>query len=78
MQAPDAVPVTEGMPGPKASGSCIGALRILTRFDRLSMMAKKLKVRRLEAQARARCLEAEEEGHHRRQGVTWEFLGLVC
>ena len=37
----DAVPVTEGMPGPKRR-IVLGALRILTRFDRLSMMAKKL------------------------------------
>jgi hypothetical protein len=63
----DAIPLTEGMARPKRR-IVLGALRILTRFDRLSLMEQKLKHRHKPPEVRK----------NPAPGVTWEFLGMVC
>jgi hypothetical protein len=64
----EAIPLTEEMPKPKRR-IVLGALRILTRFDRLSIMEKKVKRRIKPREARKK---------NPAPGVTWEFLGMVC
>jgi hypothetical protein len=61
------LPATEGVPKPKRR-ILLGAMRILTRFDRLSLMEQKLKRRH----------KPTEVPINPAPGITWEFLGTVC
>jgi hypothetical protein len=67
------IPVTEETPKSKPR-ILLGAMRILTRFDRLSIMEQKLRQRinrfRSKGRPRSRANEAP--------GVTWEMLGRIC
>jgi hypothetical protein len=67
------IPATDDSPKPKQR-ILLGAMRILTQFDRLSIVEQKLKqkVGRLRSKRvfRSRANEAP--------GVTWEILGRIC
>ena len=67
------IPVTDETPKPKQR-IVLGAMRILTRFDRLSIMEQRVRHRyeRLRSKRRNQMRKGDAPG------VTWEFLAKVC
>ena len=67
------IPVTDETPKPKQR-IVLGAMRILTRFDRLSIMEQRVRQRfeRLRSKRRNQMRKGDAPG------VTWEFLTKVC
>jgi hypothetical protein len=67
------IPVTDEAPKPKKR-ILLGAMRILTRFDRLSIMEQRMKQRSLRFRSKHRFRSRANEA----PGVTWEMLGRIC
>jgi hypothetical protein len=67
------IPVTDETPKPKQR-IMLGAMRILTQFDRLSIVELKLKQRVRRYNAKRRFQRRKNEV----PGMTWEMLGTIC